>query len=172
MLSLQARCAAIELLVVDVDGVLTDGGIVLGNNGLEIKQFHVRDGSSIKLWHQAGRRTALLSGRSSPAVEARARELGIGMVLQGAADKQATLQLALDRAGIRPETVCYVGDDLPDLPAMRLCGLAVAVADACAEVRAQAHYITQAAGGRGAVREAIEMILHAQEAWMPLMGSR
>jgi 3-deoxy-D-manno-octulosonate 8-phosphate phosphatase (KDO 8-P phosphatase) len=167
--TLQARCAAIELLVVDVDGVLTDGGIVLGSGGLELKQFHVRDGSGLKLWHQAGRRTALISGRSSVAVEARAKELGIGWVFQGAAEKLPAFRLALSMAAVGPEAVCCVGDDLPDLPALQLCGLAVAVADACAEVGAQAQYVTQAPGGRGAVREVIELILRAQGAWAPLL---
>jgi 3-deoxy-D-manno-octulosonate 8-phosphate phosphatase (KDO 8-P phosphatase) len=166
--TLQARCAAVELLVADVDGVLTDGGIVLGSGGLELKHFHVRDGSGLKLWHQAGRRTALISGRTSQAVEARARELGVAWVYQGAGDKLSALRLALTVADVGPPAVCYVGDDLPDLPAMRACGLAVAVADACAEVRAFAHYTTQAPGGRGAVREVIELILHAQGAWAPL----
>jgi 3-deoxy-D-manno-octulosonate 8-phosphate phosphatase (KDO 8-P phosphatase) len=163
--TLRARCAAVQLLVLDVDGVLTEGGIVLGSGGLEIKQFHVRDGSGLKMWHQAGRRTALITGRSSAAVEVRARELGVGLIFQGAADKRTTLHLALEAAGARPESVCYVGDDLPDLPALQLCGLAAAVADACPEVRGAAHYVTGRPGGRGAVREVIELILRAQGAW-------
>jgi 3-deoxy-D-manno-octulosonate 8-phosphate phosphatase (KDO 8-P phosphatase) len=169
--TLRARCLAVEWLVLDVDGVLTDGGIVLGSGGLESKQFHVRDGSALKQWHQAGRRTALISGRSSAAVETRARELGIGLVCQGAADKLTAFRLALAGVAALPESVCYVGDDLADLPPMRLCGLAVAVADACTEVRQQAHYVTNRPGGRGAVREVIELILRAQGAWaMPAQG--
>jgi 3-deoxy-D-manno-octulosonate 8-phosphate phosphatase (KDO 8-P phosphatase) len=165
ILTLRDRCAAIELLVLDVDGVLTGGGIVLGTGGLEIKEFHVRDGSGLKFWHQAGKRTALMSGRTSAAVETRAGELGISLVLQGAGDKVSALRSVLTQVGVRPEAVCYVGDDLPDLPALRQCGLAAAVADACAEVRAEAHYVTGAAGGRGAVREVVELILRCQGAW-------
>jgi 3-deoxy-D-manno-octulosonate 8-phosphate phosphatase (KDO 8-P phosphatase) len=167
--TLKTRCAAIEVLVVDVDGVLTDGGIYLSSTGTEIKQFHVRDGAGVKYWHQVGKRTALISSRSSAAVEARARELGIGLIFQGAADKLPAFRLALAGAGVRAEAVCYVGDDLPDLPAMRQCGLAVAVADACTEVLAEAHYVTTALGGRGAVREVVELILRCQGAWAPLL---
>ena len=168
--TLRQRCAALTLLVADVDGVLTDGGIVHGGGGLELKAFHVRDGSGLKLWHQAGKRSALITGRSSPAVEVRAAELGVGFVTQGASAKLPAYRELLARAGARPEEVCYVGDDLPDLPPMRHCGLAVAVADACAEVRAEAHYVTRAAGGRGAVREAVELILRCQGHWQELVA--
>src|SRR5215475_12696522 len=156
-LSLRQRCAAVELLVLDVDGVLTDGGIVYGALGreanLEVKAFHVRDGSGLKLWHLAGKRSAVITGRSSPLVEVRAAELGVGRVIQGAADKGTALRQLLGETGTPPQAVCCIGDDVPDVPAMRQAGLAVAVADACAEARAAAHYITRAAGGRGAVRE-------------------
>jgi 3-deoxy-D-manno-octulosonate 8-phosphate phosphatase (KDO 8-P phosphatase) len=163
--TLRERCAAIELLVVDVDGVLTAGGIVYGTPEMEHKQFHVRDGSGLKLWHLAGKRTGLITGRCSPLVERRAAELGIAFVVQGAAEKGPALQRLLAEAGVTAEAVCYVGDDLPDVPPMRACGLAVAVADACAEARAEAHYITRTAGGRGAVRETIELILRCQGHW-------
>ena len=162
MKTLRERCAAIELLVVDVDGVLTTGGIEYGTPELELKQFHVRDGSGLKLWHQAGKRTGLITGRRSPVVERRAAELGIAFVVQGAAEKLPAFQGLLADAGVTAEAVCYVGDDLPDVPPMRACGLAVAVADACAEARADAHYITRTPGGRGAVREVIELILRCQ----------
>jgi 3-deoxy-D-manno-octulosonate 8-phosphate phosphatase (KDO 8-P phosphatase) len=167
---LQQRCAAVALLVADVDGVLTDGGIVHGGGGLELKAFHVRDGSGLKLWHQAGKRTALLTGRSSAAVDVRAAELGIEYVTQGASAKLPAYRELLERTGARPEEVCYVGDDLPDLPPLLRCGLAVAVADACAEVRADAHYVTLAPGGRGAVREAVELILRCQGHWQGLVA--
>jgi 3-deoxy-D-manno-octulosonate 8-phosphate phosphatase (KDO 8-P phosphatase) len=163
--TLQQRCAGVAMLVLDVDGVLTDGRIVLGTGGLEVKQFHVRDGAALTCWHQAGRRSALISGRSSPVVEARARELGISLVFQGAADKLQAYRLLLAGAGVKPEAVCYVGDDLPDLPLLCHCGLAAAVADACPEVRAAAHYLTRAPGGRGAVREVVELILGADGTW-------
>jgi 3-deoxy-D-manno-octulosonate 8-phosphate phosphatase (KDO 8-P phosphatase) len=164
-LTLRERCAGIELLVLDVDGVLTDGGIVYGDSGLEVKAFHVRDGSGLKLWHAAGKRSAILTGRSSPVVAVRAAELGVASVCQGAADKLAGLLRLQEEAGAPPRATCYVGDDLPDVPAMRSVGLAVAVADACPEARAAAHYVTAAPGGRGAVREAVERILRCQDRW-------
>ncbi len=167
--TLAERCAGVAVLAVDVDGVLTDGGIVLGTCGLEVKQFHVRDGSALKFWREAGRRTAVISGRSSPMVEARARELGVDWVFQGAGDKLAAFRLLLAAAQVSPQAVCYVGDDLPDLPPMRHCGLAAAVADACPEVRARAHFVTRAPGGRGAVREVIEWLMHCQGNWRPLV---
>lgn len=169
MKTLCERCLAIEMLVVDVDGVLTAGGIVYGEPELEIKQFHVRDGSGLKRWHQAGKRTGLITGRRSPVVDRRAAELGIGRVVQGAADKRAALDAMLADAGVAAEAVCYIGDDLPDVLPLRACGLAVAVADACPEVRAEAQYITRTMGGGGAVRETIELILRCQGQWDRLM---
>jgi 3-deoxy-D-manno-octulosonate 8-phosphate phosphatase (KDO 8-P phosphatase) len=163
--SLQDRCLAIELLVLDVDGVLTDGGIVHGSGGLEVKQFHVRDGSGLKVWHGRGKRTGLVTGRRSAAVEVRAAELGIEFVVQGAGDKLAAFHDLLARGGVAPEASCCVGDDLPDVPPLRQCGLAVAVADACPEALTLAHYITRAPGGRGAVREVVELILRCQGRW-------
>jgi 3-deoxy-D-manno-octulosonate 8-phosphate phosphatase (KDO 8-P phosphatase) len=165
MKTLRQRCTAIELLLVDVDGVLTTGGIGYGSPELEIKQFHVRDGSGLKVWHRAGKRSGIITGRSSPLVERRAAELGIGFVVQGAADKLPAYRRLLSEAGVADEAVCYVGDDLPDVPPLCVCGLAVAVADACPEARASAHYITQTLGGRGAVRETIELILRCQGHW-------
>jgi 3-deoxy-D-manno-octulosonate 8-phosphate phosphatase (KDO 8-P phosphatase) len=167
--TLRERCAAIDWLVLDVDGVLTDGGIVYGGGGLELKQFHVRDGAGLNFWHRAGKHSALITGRDSPVVAVRAAELGVTRVCQGAADKLAVLRRLLAETAARPEAVCYVGDDLPDLPPLRHCGLAVAPADACPEVRSAAHYVTRNAGGRGAVREAVELILHAQGAWQRLV---
>jgi 3-deoxy-D-manno-octulosonate 8-phosphate phosphatase (KDO 8-P phosphatase) len=168
-LTLRERCAGIDLLVVDVDGVLTAGGIVYGATGgdanLEIKAFHVRDGSGLKVWHAAGKRSAIVTGRRSPVVAVRAAELGVASVIQGTADKLAGLLLLQQETGIDLNAVCYVGDDLPDAPAMAAVGLAVAVADACPEARAAAHYVTSAAGGRGAVRETIERVLRCQGRW-------
>jgi 3-deoxy-D-manno-octulosonate 8-phosphate phosphatase (KDO 8-P phosphatase) len=164
-LSLQERCAAIELLVVDVDGVLTEGGIVHGSAGLELKRFHVRDGFGLACWRRAGKRAAIVTGRSSPVVEVRAREIGIDTVIQGAADKLPAYRELLAQVGLAPRQACYVGDDLPDLPPLRDCGLAVAVADAAAEVRAEAHYISRNPGGRAAVREVVELILRCQGRW-------
>lgn len=167
-LTLQQRCAGIRLLVVDVDGVLTDGGIVYTSDGVELKRFHVRDGSALKLWNQDGRRSAVITGRRSPLVEVRAAELGVQFVYQGASDKMTSYRELLARSGASPAEVCYVGDDLPDLPLLRHCGLAVAVADACPEARADAHYVARQAGGRGAVREVIELVLRCQGDWQRL----
>lgn len=169
VVSLAERCAAIDWLVLDVDGVLTDGGIVYGSGGLEQKQFHVRDGSGLKLWHRAGKHAAFLTGRESPVVAHRAAELGVARVLQGAGDKLSAFRRLLAEAGVPAGAVCYVGDDLPDLPPLLQCGLAVATSDACPEVRAAAHYITRCAGGRGAARDAIELILRSQGAWQRLV---
>jgi 3-deoxy-D-manno-octulosonate 8-phosphate phosphatase (KDO 8-P phosphatase) len=163
--TLQERCTGVELLVLDVDGVLTDGGVRLDADGREVKQFFVRDGVALRSWSDAGKRSAIISGRSSPAVEARGRELGVWRVVQGAADKLWALQSVLADAGLEPRAICYVGDDLPDLPALRLCGLAVAVADADPQVRLEAHHVTRAGGGRGAVREVVELILGCQGLW-------
>jgi 3-deoxy-D-manno-octulosonate 8-phosphate phosphatase (KDO 8-P phosphatase) len=163
--TLRTRCLAAALLVLDVDGVLTDGGIVHGGGGLELKRFHVRDGSALKLWRRAGRRAALITGRTSAAVEVRAAELGIDLVVQGAADKDEALTRILAEAGVGADAAAYVGDDLPDLAPLRRCRLAVAVADACFEVRDAAHHVTRRPGGQGAVREAVELILRCQGAW-------
>ena len=162
---LAARSAVIELLLLDVDGVLTDGAVVYTDGGDEIKRFHVRDGSGLKLWHLAGKRSAIVSGRMSRAVERRAAELGIAPVLQGRPEKLPAFEEVLAATGLRAEQVCATGDDLPDLPVLRRAGLAIAVADACAEVRAAADYVTTTPGGRGAVREAVEWLLKLQGRW-------
>jgi 3-deoxy-D-manno-octulosonate 8-phosphate phosphatase (KDO 8-P phosphatase) len=168
-MTLAERCAPIELLLLDVDGVLTDGGIIYTDEGEEIKQFHVRDGSALKFWQLAGKRAASLTGRTSRVVDVRAREIGIAPVIQGAADKLAAFQDLLRQLALAPQQVCFIGDDLPDLPVLRCCGLAIAVADACAEVRTEAHYVTRAPGGRGAVREGIELVLRAQGRWQAIV---
>lgn len=167
---LAARAAAIELLLLDVDGVLTDGSVIYADDGTELKRFHVRDGSGLKLWHGAGKRSAIVSGRRSIAVDRRAAELGIDPVLQGRDDKLAAFVQVLAATGLRPEQVCAIGDDLPDLPVLRQCGLAVAVADACQELRSVANYVTTTPGGRGAVREAIEWLLKASGRWDELVA--
>jgi 3-deoxy-D-manno-octulosonate 8-phosphate phosphatase (KDO 8-P phosphatase) len=170
-LSLADRCRLVELLVLDVDGVLTDGGIVYGAavtgtaEAVEWKQFHVRDGSGLKAWRQAGKRSAILSGRAARVVEVRAAELGIDAVVQGAADKAAAFAALLEAQGCRPEQTAFVGDDTADVPVLLRCGLAVAVADACPEALQAAHYVTHRPGGRGAVREIIERILRCQGLW-------
>lgn len=169
MHDLTERAAKIELLLLDVDGVLTDGSIVYTDDGHEIKRFHVRDGSGLKLWHNSGKRSAIVSGRSSRAVERRAAELGIAPVLQGRSEKLPAFEAVLNELRLLPEQVCAIGDDLPDLPVLKRAGLAVTVADACPEVRAMANYVTAVPGGHGAVRDAIEWLLRLQGLWEGLV---
>jgi 3-deoxy-D-manno-octulosonate 8-phosphate phosphatase (KDO 8-P phosphatase) len=159
------RSSKIELLLLDVDGVLTDGSIVYASDGSEIKRFHVRDGSGLKFWHLAGKRSAIISGRTSVAVDRRAQELGIATVLQGRADKLQALETVLSQTGLQSDSVCAIGDDLPDLPVLLKVGISVAVADACEEVRASADHVTTATGGHGAVREIIEWLMKLQGLW-------
>jgi 3-deoxy-D-manno-octulosonate 8-phosphate phosphatase (KDO 8-P phosphatase) len=166
---LDARCAPIELLIADVDGVLTDGVIAIDADGAETKHFHVRDGLGYALWHRAGKQSAVLSGRRAAAVERRAAELSISHVLQGHDAKAGPFGDLLARLGLEPRQACYIGDDLPDLPVLRAVGLAACPADAVAEVRGATHLITRAPGGRGAVREVIEVILKSQGKWESLV---
>jgi 3-deoxy-D-manno-octulosonate 8-phosphate phosphatase (KDO 8-P phosphatase) len=170
MSDIAKRAAQIELLLLDVDGVLTDGGIIYTDAGAEIKRFHVRDGSGLKFWHVAGKRSAIISGRSSNTVERRATELGIAIVRQGCSEKLQAFEAILTETGLRADQVCAIGDDLPDLAVLRRAGLAVAVADACAEVRAVADYITAVPGGYGAVRDVIEWLLRLQGHWDRLVA--
>ncbi|MBA4187066.1 MAG: phenylphosphate carboxylase subunit delta [Planctomycetaceae bacterium] len=170
MPDLTERAAKIELLLLDVDGVLTDGSIVYTDDGVEIKRFHVRDGSGLKLWHTSGKRSAIVSGRRSKAVERRAAELGIAPVLQGRHEKLPAFEAVLAETGLRPEQVCAIGDDLPDVPVLKRVGLAIAVADACPELRAIAHYVTAVPGGHGAVRDAIEWLLRLRGVWDEVVG--
>jgi 3-deoxy-D-manno-octulosonate 8-phosphate phosphatase (KDO 8-P phosphatase) len=164
-LNLDERCRAIELVLSDVDGVLTDGKVILDNQGIESKQFHIRDGLGIKLWQKAGYRFGVITQRSSQSLKVRAAELGIEIVRQGSPDKLATVRQLLGELRVPSNRVCYLGDDLPDLPVFRLVGMGVAVSDACAELRQAAHHVTAAAGGAGAVREVVELILKAQRRW-------
>lgn len=168
---LAARCGPIELLLVDVDGVLTDGVIALDDRGVETKHFHVRDGSAVTLWRKAGKRAAILSGRWAPAVDRRAAELGIAPVIQGASDKAAPFRTLLADLGLDARQVCYVGDDLADLPVLAAVGLAACPADADDEVRRAAHVVTRAPGGRGAVREVVELLLKNQGHWERLLAA-
>ncbi len=164
-----ARFQSIELILSDVDGVLTDGGIIIDNQGIETKRFHVRDGLGIGLWRRAGGKFALVTARSSHVVKLRAAEMGVEIVRQGADDKLLATEQIVQELQLEPEQVCYIGDDLPDLAAVRYAGLGVAVADACEEVRQAADFVTSARGGQGAVRETIEMILKAQRRWEDLI---
>jgi 3-deoxy-D-manno-octulosonate 8-phosphate phosphatase (KDO 8-P phosphatase) len=147
---LAERIAKVRMLILDVDGVLTDGSIAYSSTGEELKRFHVRDGSGLKLWQRAGMQVAILSGRSSPAVARRASELGISILYQGRSDKLAALCEILEVTQLRPQQVCAIGDDLQDLPMLEAVGVAVAVADACLEVRQAADSVTITPGGHGA----------------------
>jgi 3-deoxy-D-manno-octulosonate 8-phosphate phosphatase (KDO 8-P phosphatase) len=162
---LAERCGRIELLVLDVDGVLTDGVIALDDRGVETKNFHVRDGSAIALWRKAGKRAAILSGRRAKAVDLRAGELSIEPVIQGVSEKAGAFQTIVAGFGLQPEQACYVGDDIADLAPLALAGLAACPVDAAVEVQRGVHYVAAAGGGRGAVREIVELLLKTQGLW-------
>jgi YrbI family 3-deoxy-D-manno-octulosonate 8-phosphate phosphatase len=168
-MKLEQRCQQIELVLADVDGVLTPGQIIFNNQGIESKQFHIRDGLGIRLWQRAGYKFGVITGRSSHIVKIRAAELGVEIVRQTAEDKLPVAQEILTQLNLEPHQACYIGDDLPDVPVMRHVGLAVAVADASEETRAAAHYVTKLEGGAGAVREVIELILKSQRRWQDLI---
>ena len=167
----QSRCQPIELILSDVDGVLTDGRIVVDNAGVETKRFHIHDGMGIRLWQKAGYRFGLVTARSSHIVHLRAAELGVEIVRQGVEDKREAVGEIAMQLGLNLEQVAYLGDDLPDLPAVAAVGFGVAVADACAELRRAACYVTQLPGGAGAVRETIELILRSQRRWDEVIQS-
>lgn len=171
MSNLADRCRPIRLILSDVDGVLTDGSIWLDRDGGEIKRFHVRDGLAIKLWQKSGGEFGLVSSRSSPAVERRARELGISLVKQGVPHKLPQIEKLVAERNLTPAEVAYIGDDLPDLTSIRYAGLGSAPADGVREVRTAAAYVTETPGGLGALRELIEMILKAQGKWEALIDA-
>lgn len=155
----------IKLLILDVDGVLTDGSIVLDNEGNEYKAFHVRDGHGIKMLHQAGIRIAIITGRHSKVVERRAQELGITEVFQKCLNKKVAYAQLLKQHALKDHEVAYIGDDIIDAPIMAVVGLPVAVADAADEAKKHALMITKNRGGRGAVREITDFILKAKGLW-------
>jgi len=155
----------IQAIITDVDGVLTDGGLYFDDHGNETKRFHVRDGFAIKAAMRVGVKLAVLTGRTSGVVHHRMTELGVDALVQGSGDKGKDLEDICHELGVAPEQSCYIGDDLVDLPAMRRCGYAIAVADATAEVIERADWVTTRDGGRGAVREAIEHVLRAAGRW-------
>lgn len=160
--------APLNVLLLDVDGVLTDGRVTLSPDGETQKTFHVHDGSAIRVWQRATHRVAILSGRRSPAVDRRARELGIEVVRQGVQDKEAAYDEVLRELHAADRNVCYVGDDGPDLGPMRRCGFPVAVADAIGPVKRAARYVTARPGGAGAVAEVVELLLRKQHLWNAL----
>jgi len=155
------RWAAVRALVTDVDGVLTDGGLYYAENGDELKRFDVRDGQGLVLLREAGLLTAIVTRKQTALVRRRARDLGIVEVHQNVTDKAAVLADLLARHRLAAAAVCYVGDDVGDLPAMRAAGVSVAVADAVPPVRRAATYITRARAGHGAIREVCDLILTA-----------
>lgn len=161
-MELAERARRLRLAIFDVDGVMTDGTLYIGAEGEAFKAFNILDGHGLKMLREAGIATAIISGRSSPAVERRARELSIGHVVQGCDDKVAAFEKLCGEAGVEASGCSFMGDDLPDLAVMRRCGLAVAVANAVEAVRASAHYVTRAHGGRGAVREFCDLVIAAR----------
>lgn len=181
-LSAQTRAKKIKLLLFDVDGVLTDGKLFFiperfqqvasrqsapqsAQSQIEFKGFHAHDGASISLARVGGIRTGLITKRMSETVALRARDLKLDYVYQGVQDKRACFNDIVKKAGLKPEEAAFVGDDVIDLPAMRSGGLAIAVKNARAEVKREAHYVTLHAGGEGALRDAVEFILKAQSKW-------
>jgi 3-deoxy-D-manno-octulosonate 8-phosphate phosphatase (KDO 8-P phosphatase) len=165
------RCRGLKLILSDVDGVLTDGTVLLLPDGREAKSFHIRDGLGIVLAHRAGLRTGLLSGRRSDAVAHRAAELGMTLLMQGIDDKGAALREILASESLEPHEVAYMGDDVTDLPVMAEVGLSAAPADAPMEVRNAAFMNTTAAGGQGCLRELVEAVLKARGDWERVLAA-
>ena len=156
------RARNIRVAAFDVDGVLTDGTLYYSDSGEEMKAFNVRDGHGLRMLKDGGVTVAIITSRNSRCVAERARNLGIDLLFQGATDKLAAFQELLARCGAEAAACAFVGDDFVDLPVLQRCGLAVAVADAPAPIRREAHYVTRALGGRGAAREVCDLILHAR----------
>jgi len=169
LISVERRASHIKLLLMDCDGVLTDGRLWLTDDGDEQKSFNTKDGLGLALLRRAGLRSGIITGRKSLGVERRAQELGIEFLRQGDEQKTAAFEEVLQLAGVNEDEVAFIGDDLSDIPLMRRAEFAVAVADAVDEAQAVAHYITRAEGGRGAVREVVEIILKSQGRWNDLV---
>jgi 3-deoxy-D-manno-octulosonate 8-phosphate phosphatase (KDO 8-P phosphatase) len=164
-----ARARKIKLLLLDCDGVLTDGGLYYTFDGKHVlegaKVFHIHDGQGLKFAREAGLKVGIISGRISPALIARAKDLRIDYLRQGIDDKLSVYEQIKTAEGLADEEIAYASDDLPDLPLMRRVGLAIAVANAVEEIRESAHFVTNKAGGRGAAREVVELLLKAQDKW-------
>jgi len=170
-LMMEDKAAKIKTLILDVDGVLTDGRITINDRGEEIKSFHARDGLGLRLLMNAGIDVIIITGRKSEVVAHRARELGIKEVYQGIKDKGALCKKLMKQKQLEKDQLCCIGDDLPDLPVFHLAGLSIAVADAATEVRHAAGIITKNEGGKGAVREACEIILKTRKTWEEALSS-
>lgn len=160
--ALRRRARKVRLVIMDVDGVLTDGGMYYAENGEELKKFNTRDGHGITLLHAAGIKTALVTRERTPIVTRRAAKLGITEVHQGALDKLPVVKGVLEKHGVAPTEACYIGDDIGDREVMGYVGFAAAVADALSPIRKMAHYVTRKRGGEGAVREVCDLILGAR----------
>jgi len=166
-----ARARRVRLLVMDVDGVLTDGRMVLSERGDELKAFHARDGIAFDLARRAGLRMAMVTGETNPIAKTRGDKLGVDAVLLGARRKGDAVDQLSAQLGIPLDAVAFIGDDLLDVPALQRVGLGVAVADAAPEAKAAAHVVTKMPGGQGAVRECVELILKAQAKWRPTVAA-
>lgn len=162
---------SIQLLLTDVDGVLTDGSLTFDSAGVETKTFNVRDGLGIRLWQRAGGKVGIVTGRASTIVERRARELDIDLIYQAVKEKLPVVQDIANEQGVPLDRVAYLGDDLPDLPAIRAVGFGVAVADAAPELLEAADYVTELSGGRGALREVVEKLLKDSGQWDAVTGA-
>lgn len=169
-MSLEDRARRIRLVLFDVDGVLTDGVVVMHADGSESKGFHIKDGAAIVWAQRAGVQVGLLSARSSGATTHRAAQLAVRMVQQGVTSKASAFDTILKSSGLTEDAVSYMGDDLLDLPVLERAGLSAAPADAAREVRQRVHWVSEAAGGRGAARELIELVLRAQGRWDEIVG--
>jgi len=159
------RAQRVKAILADVDGVLTDGGIFYGSKKSELKRFHVHDGLAVELARRAGLKVLLISARASQALLRRSRETGVVRLWQGVSDKGRIFGILQREFKLRPHEICYIGDDLPDLPLLEKAGLAVAVPRAAEDVRRAASLITKRGGGEGALREVIEFVLKAQGKW-------
>lgn len=169
-MKLDTLCEPVELIISDVDGVLTNGSVIYDNQGIEIKQFNIHDGQGVEIWQRAGYRFGILSGRTSQIVKLRAAELSIEIVKQGFPNKLPVVKEIAAACNLQLAQIAYIGDDLPDLPCIKSVGLGVAVVDATPEVVAAASYVTRLGGGHGAVRELIELVLKAKHRWQDVMS--
>ena len=162
---MKERLKKIKLLLLDVDGVLTDGRIIYSSDGFETKAFDVKDGHGLKMLQRAGIDVGIITGRDSSVVAHRAQELGIKILYQGVKDKLIPFREILETYGVKEDEIAYVGDDIVDLPILLRAGFAATVADALPEVKAHVHYVTERNGGRAAVREICDLILKASNRW-------
>lgn len=169
-MSLVDACQKIELILSDVDGVMTDGGVQLLDDGRQVLTFHIRDGMGVRLWREAGKKFGIVTGRNVEVVRRRASDLRIEILHQGVDDKLPVVDAIAAENGLARDQVCFIGDDLLDLAAIRAVGLGVAVADAADEVRRAADYVTSVAGGKAPVREVVEVILKNTGRWDEAIG--